>query len=173
MKLTEPTFEYAEQVRAYREEFLGSGDSMDGTGALRHFEDPVEWIGASIAGKDPRRVLPGRVPATQYMLVREEDRKIVGMIQIRHLLNEYLEKYGGHIGYSVAPGERRRGYATMMLGMALEKCRELGIGRVLITCNRGNEGSRRAILKNGGVYESTVYEADEAVELERYWIDIP
>ena len=94
------------------------------------------------------------------------------MIDIRHRLNEYLEKYGGHIGYSVAPGERHKGYATQMLKTALPMCRELGIDKVLITCIKGNEGSKRTILNNGGIYESTVYEPDEKIELERYWISL-
>lgn len=173
LKLIEPTTEYAEQIRAYREEFLRSGDSMDGTGGLGRFEDPRDWIDHSARCKDPRTVPPDRVPATQYMLLREKDRKIVGMIQIRHCLNAYLERYGGHIGYSVAPGERRKGYAALMLKTALAACRELGIGKVLITCDRGNEGSRRTILKNGGRYESAVFEPEEGVTLERYWIDLP
>ena len=172
MKLTEPSVEYERQIRAYREEFLACGDSMDGTGALRKFEDPRDWIAYINRHKDPRTVPEGRVPSTQYMLVREEDRKIVGMIDVRHFLNAYLEKYGGHIGYSVAPGERRKGYAALMLKMTLPKCRELGLDRVLITCDSGNEGSRRTILKNGGVYESTVFEPEEGVYLERYWIDL-
>ena len=172
MKLIEPTTEYEGQIREYRKEFLDSGDSMDGTGALRRFEDPREWIAYSDSLKDPGTVPPGKVPSTQYMLVREEDRKIVGMIQIRHCFNPYLEKYGGHIGYSVAPSERRRGYAAQMLKMVLPKCRELGLDRVLITCIRGNEGSKRTILKNGGVYESTVHEPEEDIDLERYWIDL-
>ena len=172
MKLTEPTAEYCRQIREYRQAFLDSGDSMDGTDGLRRTEDPQEWVEHSRLSKDPGNVPEGRVPATQYIFVREEDQKIVGMLQIRHYLNAYLEKYGGHIGYSVAPGERRKGYASEMLKTALPKCRELGIGRVLITCIRGNEGSKRTILKNGGVYESTVYEPDEDIWLERYWIDL-
>ena len=172
MILIEPSAEYGPQIRAYRQAFLDSGDSMDGTGGLGEFEDPEEWIAFLARHRDPRTVPEGRVPATQYMLVREGDRKIVGMLDIRHHLNGFLEKYGGHIGYSVAPGERRKGYAAQMLGMALPKCRELGIRRVLITCVSGNEGSRRTILKNGGVYESTVFEPDEGVSLERYWIDL-
>ena len=172
MILIEPTMEYSEQIRAYRQVFLDSGDSMDGTGGLRQFDDPQDWIDYLARHKDPKTVPEGRVSPTQFIFVREEDRKIVGMIDIRHRLNEYLEKYGGHIGYSVAPGERHKGYATQMLKTALPMCRELGIDKVLITCIKGNEGSKRTILNNGGIYESTVYEPDEKIELERYWISL-
>jgi predicted acetyltransferase len=172
MKLTEPTMEYEQQIRAYRKAFLECGDSMDGTGGLRDFENPEDWIRFSENNKNPETVSEGLVPATQYVLVREEDHKIVGMIQVRHCFNDYLEKYGGHIGYSVAPDERRKGYASQMLEMVLPECRKLGIGKVLITCRKGNEGSRKTILKNGGIYESEVYEPDNKVYLERYWIDL-
>jgi predicted acetyltransferase len=172
MKLIEPAIEYAPQIRAYREEFFSCGSSMDGTGALRKLEDPEDWIEHTNQCKDPLTVPEGLVPATQYMLVREEDNKIVGMIQIRHHLNDYLAKYAGHIGYSVAPSERRKGYAAMMLEMALQKCREMHIDRVLITCIKGNTGSKKTILKNGGVYECDIYEPDDQEELERYWIDL-
>ena len=172
MKLIEPVSEYSRQIRAYRKEFLDCGDSMDGTDGLRRIEDPEEWIERSILFMDPKYVPEGLVPATQFIYVREEDHKIVGMLQIRHCFNAYLEKYGGHIGYSVAPSERRKGYAAQMLKLALPKCRELGIDKVLITCIEDNIGSRKTILANGGVYESTVYEPDEQVNLERYWIDL-
>ena len=172
MMLIEPTLEYGEQIRAYRQEFIDSGDSMDGTGGLRKFDDPQEWIDFLAKHKNPETLPEGRVPATQLIFVREEDQKIVGMIDIRHYLSEYLEKYGGHIGYSVAPSERLKGYATQMLKATLPVCKKLGIDKVLITCIKGNEGSKRTILNNGGVYETTVYEPDEKVKLEKYWITL-
>lgn len=170
MLLIEPTMEYRRQIEAYREEFLSCGDSMDGTGALRRFERAADWLEHTNACKHAETVPHGLAPATQYIFVREKDRKIVGMIQIRHYLNDYLKQFGGHIGYCVAPSERRNGYAAEMLRLTLPKCSELGLSAVLITCDKDNEGSRRTILKNGGVYESTVYEPEEAVWVERYWI---
>lgn len=172
MKLIEPTTEYNRQIQAYRKEFLDCGDSMDGTSHLRRFEEPEKWIEYCRLSKDPENVSEGSVPATQYIFVREEDDKIVGMLQIRHYFNAYLEKYGGHIGYSVSPSERRKGYASQMLKLALPKCRELGMEKVLITCIEDNIGSRKTILANGGEYESTVYEPEVKVNLERYWIEL-
>lgn len=173
MKLIKPTNEYENQIIAYRQELLDSGSSMDGTGALRRIDNPKEWLEWTKACEIAETVPQGLVPETQYIFVREDDSKIVGMIQVRHYFNDYLEKYGGHIGYSVAPSERLKGYATQMLKSVLPKCKELGLNRIMITCNQDNEGSRRTILNNGGVYESTVYEADKNKYLERYWIDIP
>ena len=170
--MTEPTIEYEEQIRAYRKAFLDCGDSMDGAGPLRRMEEPRQWIEFCEKCKCPDTVPEGLVQATQYIFVRESDHKIVGMLQIRHYFNDVLEKYGGHIGYSVAPDERRKGYASEMLREALPICKDLGIDRVLITCLEDNEASRRIILKNGGVYESTVFEPAEGVYLQRYWIDL-
>lgn len=94
------------------------------------------------------------------------------MIQFRHYFNEFLEKYGGHIGYSVRPEERRKGYAKKMLSNCLNICKAYGLEKVLVTCIQGNVGSQRTILANGGVYESTIYCESDNVYLERYWIHL-
>jgi len=145
---------------------------MDGCGSLRRFDRTQDWIAQVEAGKNAETTPPDRVPCTQYIYVRASDNKIVGVIQIRHYFNAFLEKYGGHIGYSVCPSERRKGYATRMLREALPACQALGINHVLISCVAGNVGSRKAILNNGGVYESTVYEPEKKVYLERYWLTL-
>ena len=172
MILTIPTSEHIPQLRAFRQEFLDAGSASEGSGSLLRYEDPMDWLAQVARYENPETVPPDRVPCTQYIYVRESDGKIVGMIQIRHYLNDMLRKYSGHIGYSVCPSERRKGYATRMLAAALDRCREMGLTRVMISCRPDNEASRRTILKNGGVYENTVFEPDRGRSLERYWIEL-
>lgn len=172
MELILPGPELAEEIESYRQDFLDAGDSMDGCGSLRRHANAQDWLDFNALLADPKTVPERWVPSTQYVYLRREDRRIVGMIQIRHCFNDFLERYGGHIGYSVRPDERRKGYAARMLSLALDRCRELGIRRVLVTCLEDNEGSRRTILKNGGKYESTVFEPGEGIRLQRYWISL-
>ena len=170
--LIRPTSEYASQIIEYRQEFLDAGDSMDGTGPLRRFENPEEYIKICAEYEDTTTVPSYLVPATQFFFIRKSDNKLVGMIQIRHRFNDYLEKYAGHIGYSVRPSERRKGYAKEMLRMTLPFCREIGIDKVMITCIDGNIGSEKTILANGGVYEYTIHEPNENKDLKRFWITL-
>ena len=114
----------------------------------------------------------GLVMATQFFYIRKADNCLVGMIQVRHSFNKYLSKYGGHIGYSIKPSERRKGYATAMLKAVLPYCKEIGLDKILITCIDDNIGSEKNILNNGGVYESTVYEWKERRKLKRFWITL-
>lgn len=172
MQLIAPSMAYDKEIQAFRQEFLNDGGSMDGCGSLRRFERTQDWIDQVESLKRVETTPADLVPMTQFIYVREADRKVAGVIQIRHYFNEYLEKYAGHIGYSVCPSERRKGYATQMLRGVLPVCEELGIRRVLVCCRDDNEGSRRTILNNGGVYESTVYEPKRGVNLERYWIEL-
>jgi len=170
--LVKPDMTMAEEIMDYKREFIEAGSSMDGTGGLRKCETAQEWIDFNERMENPETVPSYFVPATQYVYLRKSDNRIVGMIQLRHELNEYLRNYGGHIGYSVRPSERRRGYAGRMLAEFLPVCRRMGLGRVLVTCMTGNVASRRTIIKNGGVYDNTVFDPEDHSNTERYWIKL-
>ena len=104
---------------------------------------------------------------------KSEDNKLVGIVQVRHELSEYLLNYGGHIGDCVRPSEQGNGYATEQIALALNFCRKLNIRKVLITCKQENIASARTIIKNGGVLENEIPSAqEEGVVFQRYWIDL-
>lgn len=170
MKLVVPIMKYEKEIKAFRNEFIKNGDSIDGCGSLRKMDNIEDWIRQTVECSKIETCPKQYVPCTQFIYIREEDNKVIGVIQVRHYFNEFLEKYAGNIGYSVCHSERKKGYATQMLREVLPYCKELGMDKVLITCLVQNEGSRKVILHNGGVYESTVHEPNGNVDLERYWI---
>lgn len=111
----------------------------------------------------------GIVPSDLYYLVDEKNH-LLGAIDIRHELNDYLLNFGGHIGYGIRPSERQKGYASLMLKLGLEKCRELGLEKVLITCNKANHASAKTMIKNGAILENEVLQGNELIQ--RYWITL-
>lgn len=118
-------------------------------------------------------VLPGDenlVPDSTYFCLDVDKDIFVGAVNIRHYLGPNNCHTGGHIGDGIRPSERRKGYATAMIGLALEKCRELGMNKVLMTCGKDNIGSAKSIINNGGVLEREIIE-DGEIE-QRYWITL-
>lgn len=168
--LLRPDETMLDKIADYRKAMQEAGSSMDGTSALDRYEDPTEWLAHVRALEKVETCPPNLVTATLFVAVRKTDFGIVGMIDMRHRLNDFLAEYGGHIGYSVRPDERRKGYAKRMLELALEEARGRGISRVLITCDDDNVASARTIEANGGVFERTANLDGEV--LRRYWIDI-
>lgn len=112
----------------------------------------------------------GHVPASTFFVYDRERDILVGAVDIRHSLNEALLLDGGHIGDGVRPSERRKGYATAMIALALDECRKLGIEKVLMVCNKENTGSAKSIRNNGGVLENEINVEGETVQ--RYWIQL-
>ena len=155
LKLVLPTSADEQEVWGYRKEFLEQGSSLDGSGGLAEAESFAQWYSKTLANRSEQTVCPGLVPATTFLAV-DADGKLIGMIDIRHRLNEGLLRFGGNIGYSVRPCCRRQGYATQMLALALEECRKMQMQKVLVTCNKENIGSAKTIQKNGGVLENEV-----------------
>lgn len=172
LKLVRPTAAYEAQVMAYRRAFLDSGDDLDGCAGLERCESYAVWLDFDTRLK--ALYGDGCVPSTVYLAVREADDTLVGMIDCRQFLSDFLLNYGGQIGYSVHPAHRRKGYAKEMLALALyEHYRPRGVARVLVTCDRDNEASRRTILANGGRMENEVVDEPGLGKcgwIQRYWI---
>ena len=112
----------------------------------------------------------GWVPDTTLFCLDKDRNIFVGAVNIRHVLNDALLRTGGHIGDGVRPSERRKGYATAMIALALEECKKLGIKKVLLTCDKDNAGSAKSIIRNGGVLENEI-EEEGHIE-QRYWIQL-
>jgi predicted acetyltransferase len=119
---------------------------------------------------DPAQAVPGRMPETIYWLI--DGGEYVGRVSIRHAVNDWVRTIGGHIGYEIRPARRRRGYGTLILRLALPHAREMGLTRVLITCDEDNIGSKKIIEANGGRFESAVATPGHRSRKLRYWIDL-
>lgn len=171
LRLVMPDETMLDEVNVYKKAMLDAGSSLDGTGNLRR-HDAVEWLANCRALAHEETCPENWVPATQFVCIREADGRIVGMIDLRHRFNDFLREFGGNIGYSVRPDERRKGYAKWMLAHVLPEARKIGLTRVLVTCDADNEGSRRTIEANGGVFERETFLPDEGLTLRRYWIEI-
>ena len=129
------------------------------------FADYVKQLEGQTRGIGVRE---GFVPNT--FLVGVVDGVVVGRLSLRHSLNEFLAKIGGHIGYGVVRSQRRRGYATEMLRQAMPLCASLGIKRALITCDEHNIGSRKVVEACGGIFEGMIDCAESGIPKRRYWL---
>lgn len=118
-----------------------------------------------------KQEIDNHVPDSTFFCLDLDRQIFVGAVNIRHYLNESLLLSGGHIGAGIRPSERRKGYATAMIKLALDECKKLGIKNVLITCDKSNIGSAKSIMNNGGVLESIIINP-KGIEVERYWINL-
>lgn len=166
IKLVLPTPEYKEKLMDYKREFIENGDSIDGSAGLKNADTFEEWYNAFC----DKTVRAGLVPSTTYMAISTDDDRLIGMIDIRHRLNDYLLNFGGHIGYSIRKSERQKGYATEMLALALKECEKLNLKKVLITCDKNNVASAKTMINNGAKLENEIPKGDRVTQ--RYWITL-
>lgn len=167
LKLVKLSAEYRGQLNEMMEEWTQTGENIVPYAIRRLDYRNFEYYLENLEVKDTSG---GLVPDSTFFCLDEERNIFVGAVNIRHDLNEYLLRSGGHIGDGVRPSERRKGVATAMIALALEECRRLGMNRVLMVCDKDNVGSARSIQKNGGVLENEIL--DDGVWEQRYWIDL-
>ena len=173
LKLVIPTNEYKEQVMNYRKVFLDNNESFAGCAGLEECNTYEEWI--DFDNRLSKKYGESYVPSNVYLGIRASDNILVGIIDIRYKLSDFLYNYGGNIGYSVLPQERRKGYAKEMLKLALRRCKELKLDRILITCDKENIASSKTIIANGGVLENEVEDIPKLGKseiIQRYWISL-
>lgn len=145
-----PSIHRKQDAIDYINEFYAHNSEINGSGGLdRYVDNYEEWL---IKLEKDLNQIPSeeRVPAKTFFLVRESDNKIVGMVNIRLGLNKRLREEGGHIGYSIRPTERRKGYNKINLYLGLIECQKHGIKEVLLDCDKNNLGSSKTMVALGG-----------------------
>ena len=173
LKLIRLSEEYRNEFEEMMEEWILFNDTHDTNHSpssifKNDYHDFAHYIAELDDSEDPVR---GLVASSTYFACDEEIHKLVGAVNIRHTLNDYLLKFGGHIGDGIRPSFRKKGYATAMIHLALDKCRELGIKKVLICCHKDNVGSAKSIMNNGGILENEVVDTNGKV-IQRYWMKL-
>jgi len=172
--LTIPNKNHQNEAIDFIQEFLDYNSYLAGTAGLHHYiNNYEEWLNK--LENDLNNYETNDVPRTTYFAIRESDNRIIGITNIRHKLNDWYLLKGGHIGFAVRPTERQKGYGTKIISLGLKRCKELGIKKVLVVCDKENIGSSKAIINNNGILENEI-EDDEIDNIsgikQRYWINI-
>ncbi|WP_083312856.1 GNAT family N-acetyltransferase [Floricoccus penangensis] len=171
IKLVRAEIVYLNQLENLIKEFIENKEQIHGASGVTEYKNLVNWVIDVRNFEEKEKVPDGLVPAIQYYAIRKSDDKLIGLINLRLELNNYLLNFGGHIGYSVLPSERKKGYATEMLSLVVDEARKKGLSKVLITCDENNIGSRKTIEVNGGVFEDIRYDPYDGENTWRYWIE--
>ena len=174
--LEEVNLDRKDDVTDYVSEFKKYNSDINGTGGFHHILDGDSFeniLEKEMSLHDTDYALSvGMCPGKTFLLIRENDNKLIGMMNIRHHLNKQLLEFGGHIGYSIRPTERRKGYAKINLYLGLIKSlEEFGLDRVMIDCSATNIGSEKTIQALGGVFERSGIDWYDDELTNVYWID--
>lgn len=167
-----PSLERKEDAINYIKEFYEYKSEVNGVGGLdRYLDNYEDWL-LKLENSYKRETNEEKVPARTYFFIRENDNKIVGMINIRLTLNENLRQRGGNIGYCIRPTERRKGYNKINLYLGLLECQKYGIKEALLTCDKENLGSSKTMKALGGKFIKEVYDEKDNEVVQFYTINV-
>ena len=173
MKLVFPNKAYEEKAKEFIAEFYEYGSEIAGSGSLdRYLRESTydQWLDKVLSQIDVANLPEDKIPGLTYFFVREEDDRIVGMINIRLALNDFLRNEAGHIGYCIRPTERRKGYGTRLLRAGISVCRRVDIGNIIVSCDKVNLASAGVIRNCGGALEAELYSEAFGEVIQRYVI---
>lgn len=157
-------------IECFRNEFLKHHRRIPGSFNLEKYDNVYLWLVKIREQESAKELKNGCVHSTQFLAYK--DKTLVGMIDLRHSLNDYLLNYGGNIGYAVAKEHENKGYATEMVKEVLIYAKSIGLSKVLISCKTTNLSSEKVILKCGGILDDIRFDQDENFYYKRFWIKI-
>lgn len=167
-----PTEQYKNQAEAFKQEFFDCGERVINGSALLDQMTYDNWLVNTLNNSSPKTVRSDWVVANTFFVIRKTDNSIIGIIDIRHNINnDFLAAFGGHIAYSVRPSERRKGYATQMLKMALGFERRIGLEKVMLGCYSDNIASIKTIERCSGIRTEEKLYIDKK-PMYVYWISL-
>ena len=174
--LEEPSLERKDEIIEYLDEFVKYNSNINGTGSLDKiydgytFEEALERC-LNMKNEEYAKSI-NRVPGKTFLLIRKNDNKIVGTINIRWNLSEKMLEFGGHIGYGIRPTERRKGYNKIQLYLVLLEAQKLNLDKVMIDCSVDNLGSDKTIKALGGILERCELDESDNTMTNVYWINV-
>lgn len=174
--LEEPSLERKDEIIEYLDEFVKYNSNINGTGSLDKiydgytFEEALERC-LNMKNEEYAKSI-NRVPGKTFLLIRKNDNKIVGTINIRWNLSEKMLEFGGHIGYGIRPTERRKGYNKIQLYLVLLEAQKLNLDKVMIDCSVDNLSSDKTIKALGGILERCELDESDNTMTNVYWINV-
>ena len=167
IRLVRPNEKMKDKAVDFKEEFFSHNEkTINGSELLDKIDDYDEWLKIMTQNMSPETVSPDWVVTDTFFAI-DENEKIVGIIDLRHTLNDFLKDFG-NCGYSVRPSERKKGHATEMLRQLLVIAKEIGMNELHLSVEKTNEASVKTIRKNGGVYERSFEFENEIADVYRF-----
>lgn len=171
-----PSLEIKNEIIEYLDEFVKYGSDINGSGSLDKIYDGYtfeEALDRCLKMEDEEYAKSvGRCQSRTFLLIRENDNKIVGTINVRWNLNEAMLRFGGHIGYGIRPTERRKGYNKINLYLGMLEAKKVGLEKVMLDCDVNNLGSDKTLKALGGKLERTEVDPSDGILTNVYWFNL-
>lgn len=171
-----PSLERKNEIIEYLDEFVKYGSDINGSGSLDKIYDGYtfeEALDRCLKMQDEEYAKSvGRCQGRTFLLIRENDNKIVGTINVRWNLNEAMLRFGGHIGYGIRPTERRKGYNKINLYLGMLEAKKVGLEKVMLDCDVNNLGSDKTLKALGGKLERTEVDPSDGILTNVYWFNV-